>query len=137
MSRPAYIMPIVASNSVSRMPSVASACFQLSRTFSTGASADKAEDRHDQRHQQQKDGNDVLADAVQDLRVEIGDDISADAHLTDGHEVAENGVVHQLHLGKQHLHGDQKHPTICRAILGRCVVSSVQTVPPSRPNSTR
>ena len=69
----------------------------------------KAEDRHDQRHQQQKDGHDVLADAVQDLRVEIGDDVPAHAHLTDGHEVAENGVVHQLHLGKQHLHGDQKH----------------------------
>ena len=69
----------------------------------------KVEDRHDQRYQQQKDGNDVLADAVQDLRVEIGDDVPAHAHLTDGHEVAENGVVHQLHLGKQHLHGDQKH----------------------------
>ena len=69
----------------------------------------EAEDHHDQRHQQQKDGNDVLADAVQDLRVEIGDDVPAHAHLTDGHEVAENGVVHQLHLGKQHLHGDQKH----------------------------
>ena len=60
----------------------------------------KAEDRHDQRHQQQKDGNDVLADAVQDLRVEIGDDVPAHAHLTDGHEVAEDGMVHQLHLGK-------------------------------------
>ena len=35
MSRPAYIMPVVASSSVSRMPSVASACLHLSRTVST------------------------------------------------------------------------------------------------------
>ena len=79
----------------------------------------KAEDRHDQRYQQQKDGHDVLADAVQDLRVEIGDDVPTHAHLTDGHEVAENGVVHQLHLGKQHLHGDQKHAHDLSGDLGQ------------------
>ena len=79
----------------------------------------KAEDRHDQRYQQQKDGHDVLADAIQDLRVEIGDDVPAHAHLTDGHEVAENGVVHQLHLGKQHLHGDQKHAHDLSGDLGQ------------------
>ena len=66
----------------------------------------EAQDHHDQRHQQQKDSHQVLADAVQDLGVEVDDDVLTHTDLTDGHKVAEDAVIDQLHLSKQHLRGD-------------------------------
>ena len=68
----------------------------------------KAEDRHRQRYQQQKDCRKVPADAVKELRGKICDNISAHADLVDGHEVSEDHLINQLHLGKQHLRGYQK-----------------------------
>ena len=67
----------------------------------------KAEDRHRQRYQQQKDCRKVPADAVKELRGKICDNISAHADLVDGHEVSEDHLINQLHLGKQHLRGYQ------------------------------
>ena len=52
----------------------------------------------------------ILADPIEKLRVEIDDHISAHADLADGHEISEDAVIDQLHLGQQHLCRDQENP---------------------------
>ena len=69
----------------------------------------KAEDQNEQRQHQQKDARQILEDGVKELGVEVGDHVLAHADLTDGHEVAEDALVDQLHLGKEHLHHDKQH----------------------------
>lgn len=51
-----------------------------------------------------------MADPIEKLRVEIDDHISAHADLADGHEISEDAVIDQLHLGQQHLCCDQENP---------------------------
>ena len=70
----------------------------------------KAEDHGNQRQQEEQDLQQILADPIEKLRVEIDDHISAHADLADGHEISEDAVIDQLHLGQQHLCRDQKNP---------------------------
>ena len=64
---------------------------------------DKAEDHGNQRQQEEQDLQQILADPIEKLRVEIDDHISAHADLADGHEISEDAVIDQLHLGQHHL----------------------------------
>ena len=70
----------------------------------------KAEDHGNQRQQEEQDLQQILADPIEKLRVEIDDHISAHADLADGHEISEDAVIDQLHLGQQHLCRDQENP---------------------------
>lgn len=82
----------------------ASACFQRSRSFRACAlRKDKAKDHDNQRQQEEQDLQQILADPIEKLRVEIDDHISAHADLADGHEISEDAVIDQLHLGQHHL----------------------------------
>ena len=84
----------------------ASACFQRSRR----PPQDKAKDYGNQRQQEEQDLQQILADPIEKLRVEIDDHISAHADLADGHEISEDAMIDQLHLGQQHLCRDQENP---------------------------
>ena len=64
---------------------------------------DKAEDHGNQRQQEEQDLQQILADPIEKLRVEIDDHISAHADLADGHEISEDAMIDQLHLGQHHL----------------------------------
>ena len=74
------------------------------------ARQDKAEDHGNQWQQEEQDLQQILADPIEKLRVEIDDHISAHADLADGHEISEDAVIDQLHLGQQHLCRDQDPP---------------------------
>ena len=63
----------------------------------------KAEDHDNQRQQEEQDLQQILADPIEKLRVEIDDHISAHADLADGHEISEDAVIDQLHLSQHHL----------------------------------
>ena len=63
-----------------------------------------------QRQQEEQDLQQILADPIEKLRVEIDDHISAHADLADRHEISEDAVIDQLHLGQQHLCRDQENP---------------------------
>ena len=71
---------------------------------------DKAKDHDNQRQQEEQDLQQILADPIEKLRVEIDDHISAHADLADGHEISEDAVIDHLHLGQQHLCRDQAPP---------------------------
>ena len=70
----------------------------------------KAEDRGEQRQQEKQDPRQIAANAVEDLRAETLHHILAHADLIEGHEVSENVLIDQLHLGQQHLCRDQENP---------------------------
>ena len=63
----------------------------------------KAEDHDNQRQQEEQDLQQILADPIEKLRVEIDDHISAHADLADGHEISEDAMIDQLHLSQHHL----------------------------------
>ena len=71
---------------------------------------DKAKNHGNQRQQEEQDLQQILANSVEKLRVEVDDHISAHADLADGHEISEDAVIDQLRLGQQHLCRDQENP---------------------------
>ena len=79
----------------------------------------KACNHCDQRQQQQNDARQVFENRVEELRVEVCDHVLAHADLADGNEVAEDALIDQLYLGKQHLHRYKKHANGLAKDLGQ------------------
>lgn len=61
----------------------------------------------------------VFENRVEELRVEVCDHVLAHADLADGHEVAEDALIDQLYLGKQHLHRYKQHANGLAKDLGQ------------------